>query len=86
MLLPGDQLAILVTGAGCSLGRDAGLGALGADALDGRHGDVGVCGGQPRGLRVLGPGLRVSRLQSVGPAPPAAHDRGPPRSSELDRY
>lgn len=62
-----------LTGADCLLGREAGLGAVRRDALDGRQGDVGVGAGQPRGLGLLGPALQVARLQGVGPAPPAAH-------------
>lgn len=62
-----------LTGADCLLGREAGLGAVRRDALDGRQGDVGVGAGQPRGLGLLGPALQVARLQGIGPAPPAAH-------------
>lgn len=62
-----------LTGADCFLRREAGLRALGGDALDGRQRDISVCAGQPRRLRLLGPALQVSRLQSVSPAPPTAH-------------
>lgn len=64
----------LRTGADCFLRSEAGLRVFRGDALDGRQGDIGVRAGQPRRLRLFGPALQVSGLQSIGPAPPTAHD------------
>lgn len=55
------------------VGGEPGLGGLGGDALDGRQRELRVGAGQPGGLRLFGPALQVTRLQSVGPTPPTAH-------------
>lgn len=63
-----------LTRADCFLRSEAGLRVVRGDALDGWQGDVGVCARQPRGLGLFGPALQVTRLQSISPAPPAAHN------------
>lgn len=59
------------------LRSEASLRVLRGDALDGRQGDISVCAGQPRGLRLFSPTLQVAWLQGIGPAPPTTHVSAP---------